>query len=55
MKCIVDAREGTDRDAVAVCAVCGMGLCPDHLLEREIPLVGRVSGWASETAMVVLC
>lgn len=54
MKCLMDARAGTDRDAVAVCGVCGMGLCTDHLIEREVPLLSRVSGWASETAMLVL-
>ncbi len=37
-------------DAVAVCAVCGMGLCMDHVVERE-----TVAGWASEARMVVLC
>jgi len=55
VKCFIDARAGTDRDAVAVCGVCGMGLCPDHLVERVVPLVKAVSGWASETAMLVLC
>lgn len=55
MKCMVDSRAGKDRDAVAVCGVCGMGLCADHLVEREVPMVHRVSGWASETAMLILC
>lgn len=55
MKCLVDARAGSERDAVGVCTVCGMGLCVDHLIEREVPLVKRGSGWASETAMVILC
>jgi hypothetical protein len=65
MKCMVDAREGLRRgelpnewrarDAVAVCSICGMGLCLAHLVEREVSLAGRVSGWASETSVVVLC
>ena len=65
MKCMVDAREGLRRgelpdewkarDAVAVCSICGMGLCLAHLVEREVNLAGRVSGWASETSVVVLC
>ena len=65
MKCMVDAQEGLRRgelpdewkarDAVAVCSICGMGLCLAHLVEREVSLAGRVSGWASETSMVVLC
>jgi hypothetical protein len=65
MKCMVDAQEGmrrgelpdqwNARDAVAVCSICGMGLCLAHLIEREVNITGRVSGWASETSMVVLC
>jgi hypothetical protein len=65
MKCMVHTQEGMRRgempdqwsapDAVAVCSICGMGLCPAHLLEREVNITGRVSGWASETSMVVLC
>ncbi len=55
MKCYAHAREGEDRDAVAVCAVCGMGLCMEHAVEREVPLVRRVSGWVGQTTMHVLC
>ena len=42
-------------DAVAVCSICGMGLCLAHVVEREVNITARVSGWASETTMVVLC
>jgi len=35
MKCYVCAREGKDTDAVAVCIVCGMGLCMDHAIRKE--------------------
>lgn len=35
MKCYLDAQAGADKDAVAVCAVCGMGLCAEHAIERE--------------------
>lgn len=42
-------------DAVAVCAICGMGVCLDHATEREVPLVQRVSGWANRSAMHILC
>ena len=41
--------------AVAVCSICGMGLCLAHVVEREVNITARVSGWASETTMVVLC
>ena len=40
---------------MAVCSICGMGLCLAHLIEREVNITGRVSGWASETSVVVLC
>jgi hypothetical protein len=65
MKCMVDSQEGMRRgampsgweapDAVAVCANCGMGLCLAHLVEREVSVTGRVSGFASETSVVLLC
>ena len=65
MKCMMDAREGLQRgqmpdewkarDAVAVCSICGMGLCLAHLVEREVSIAGRVSGFASETSVVMLC
>jgi hypothetical protein len=65
MKCMVHTKEGMRRaeapdqwrapDAVAVCSICGMGLCLAHLVEREVNITARVSGWASETTMVVLC
>ncbi|OPY39084.1 MAG: hypothetical protein A4E35_00318 [Methanoregula sp. PtaU1.Bin051] len=35
MKCYVCAREGKDSDAVAVCIVCGMGLCMRHAVRTE--------------------
>jgi hypothetical protein len=63
---MVDAREGLQRgelpdewrarDAVAVCSICGMGLCRARLVEREMNITGRaVSGLQSETSVVVLC
>ena len=65
MKCMVHTQEGMRRgempdqwrapDAVAVCSICGMGLCPAHLVEREVNIAGRVSGWAARTSVVVLC
>lgn len=65
MKCMLDAQESLRRgempnewrapDAVAVCSICGMGLCLAHLVEREVNIAGRVSGFASQTSVVVLC
>lgn len=32
MKCYVCAKEGKDTEAIAICIVCGMGLCEDHIV-----------------------
>lgn len=55
MKCFVCAKSRKPQEAVAVCAVCGKGLCLDHLHERELPLVLRVSGWVNRAATHILC
>lgn len=56
MKCYTHAKEGKDRDAVATCTVCGMGLCMEHVVERDIPLVrGSVEPLSSQQAMQILC
>ncbi|RLI75603.1 hypothetical protein DRO97_02925 [Archaeoglobales archaeon] len=36
MKCYICAEEGKETDAVAICIVCGMGLCMDHLVREEM-------------------
>lgn len=38
MKCFVCAQEGKDTDAVAICIVCGMGLCMNHAIQEELDL-----------------
>ncbi|MFQ6118647.1 MAG: DUF2180 family protein [Methanosarcinales archaeon] len=38
MKCYLCAKIGKDTDAVALCIVCGMGVCKDHLVREEIPV-----------------
>ena len=55
MKCYVCGKAGMVKDSVAVCAVCGKGLCKEHARERELPLVQRVSGWANVSATHILC
>jgi hypothetical protein len=55
MKCYECIKAGTTQDAVAVCAVCGKGLCLDHALERELSLTPRVSGWANSMATHIIC
>ena len=38
MKCYVDALEGKDKEAVAICIVCGMGVCLDHAIREDVTL-----------------
>ncbi|MBZ2166505.1 DUF2180 family protein [Methanobacterium spitsbergense] len=38
MKCYVDAMEGKDKDAVAICIVCGMGVCLDHAIREDVTI-----------------
>jgi hypothetical protein len=54
MKCFVDAQAGVDKEAVAVCAICGMGLCKDHVREIEVDMA-PVSPWAVKSSMAILC
>ena len=42
MKCFEHAKTGETKEAVAVCASCGVGLCMDHLIE-EISNVPRTN------------
>lgn len=55
MKCYSCIKADQAVEAVAVCAVCGKGLCVDHAIERDLPLVRRVSGWADRTLVHILC
>ena len=38
MKCYICAKEGKDTDAVAICIVCGMGVCMDHLVREDVEI-----------------
>ena len=38
MKCYMCALEGKDSDAVAICIVCGMGLCMEHVIREDIEI-----------------
>ncbi len=55
MKCYVCTKENKSSDAVAICVVCGMGLCKDHVIEKMVPLVQRTSGWATQEVIHILC
>jgi hypothetical protein len=36
LKCYVCAQKGKDVEAVATCVICGMGVCMEHALRREL-------------------
>lgn len=55
MRCYSCARSDQATEAVAVCSVCGRGLCMDHSTERNLPLVRRVSGWGDRSLVHILC
>ena len=63
MHCYVDAKNGVDAQAVAVCNRCGMGLCLSHAHELRVPGVkvpeqdvARGAGFlVSVPAMLVFC
>ena len=38
MKCYVCAQGNVETDAIAVCIVCGMGVCKDHLVRADIDM-----------------
>ncbi len=38
MKCYICAKQGQTSDAVAICIVCGMGLCMQHVVRDDLPL-----------------
>ncbi len=38
MKCYVCAQEGKSSDAVAICIICGMGLCSEHIIREDMDI-----------------
>lgn len=36
MKCYICTKEGKNTDAVAVCIVCGIGLCMEHAIREDL-------------------
>ncbi len=59
MKCYEDAQSGVDKDAVAVCGLCGKGLCDDHAQGVRAPhaVGGRIGhvAWHGGAPMLILC
>ena len=39
MKCYECSKKGRSTDAVALCMVCGMGLCMDHAIRENLPVI----------------
>jgi hypothetical protein len=56
VKCYIHASGGSSEEAVAICIICGMGVCLEHAVERDLP-VHRPAGLAGypERAMLILC
>lgn len=38
MVCYICAESGSRSEAVAICIMCGMALCKDHLVREELPV-----------------
>ncbi len=59
MKCYEDAKSGVEKDAVAVCGLCGKGLCSEHAHEQAAPQAvgGRLGhvAWHGGAPMLILC
>jgi hypothetical protein len=52
MKCYICSEKGVEKDAVAICVVCGMGVCREHLVREEIS-VTDVFDWGIEREKIV--
>jgi hypothetical protein len=42
MNCYVCDKQGRATPAVAICIVCGMALCGEHLIREELPVYATV-------------
>ncbi len=40
MKCYDCAKMGKDTDSAGICIICGRGVCSEHLIREEIPIIG---------------
>jgi len=52
MKCYVCAKQGIDKDAVALCIVCGMGLCMGHAFKEELSVRDTIDWGLGEEKIV---
>jgi len=51
MYCYVCAKEGKQTPALAVCIVCGMGMCMDHLVVEHLP-IEDVKNWGFSSEQI---
>lgn len=49
MDCYECAKTGKEMDTVAVCIICGRGVCKDHLVREETPV------WEGEYSIKLRC
>jgi hypothetical protein len=54
MKCYIDAKAGVAKEACAVCAICGRGLCLEHAHEVTKQMQ-REPGWVLHETVYILC
>ncbi|NYT17726.1 MAG: DUF2180 family protein [Methanomicrobiales archaeon] len=56
MKCYICDIEGAEHEAVAVCQICGMGLCREHAIRENIQIPHVILGQTVKTSIpVFLC
>jgi hypothetical protein len=49
MICYVCSQSGGRKEAVAICILCGMALCQEHLVRQELPVWEKVHTGLGET------
>ncbi len=52
MKCYICSEKGVQKDAVAICIVCGMGVCREHLVREELPVM-EIFDWGIEREKII--
>ena len=62
MRCYTCDQAGKAMEAVSICIVCGMGVCSEHAIQRDVPVMGTlwqglvpVKGPMPKSMMRILC
>ncbi len=62
MKCYTCDQAGESMEAVSICVICGMGVCRNHAIQRDVPVMGTlrqglvpVIGPLPQSMMRILC